>query len=864
MKKLSILSITIILALAMSYFCIWNNENTDVKSPKPDNPLEREEWRLARKGGFTDPFTIMKARENFMKKFKIEDNLKDSGINNWTPEGPFGVGGRVRSFVVDPNNNNHIHIGSVGGGIWETNNGGSTWSQVDDFLATLAIADMEYDPFNNTTIYASTGEGVGGGGAIGAGAGGAQPGVGIFKSTNNGNTWTLLPPPPLFNFFWVNDIVLDPNNQDWIYAVTTNSTAGNTIGTNAGQIFRSQDGGVTWDFIANTLSRALDIKIDPFNSNNIIVGCENHMYRSTNAQSVITFFNEITGGNNQPTGSAGRYEISFCPSNNGRVYACMENEEIWRSEDSGATWTQRTATGLSTVSWFTNVIWVDPNNSNRLIAGGVDLYRSTNGGASFTKISDWVDDINGNSGGGNNSIHADNHMIIPYTNYSSSNPGVYIANDGGLYSTNNIWTVSENSGWISDVGNLSITECYGGAASPDGVNLIAGAQDNSFSVSMNSGTTWNQPTTGDGAYAAIDYNNNNIMYANLNNNQIRKSTDGGVTWNFIAAFTNPIPGCSSTGCTSGGTFFVEDNPLLISYFTMDPNDPDNILVGCRRLWRNNDAGDANDWSAIKPTIPGNSQISAIDVDFGNSARIWVGYGNGTLERTTNTGITWSGDVSPTGIPSPAFVTDVCINPNNSNQVIVSYGGYNTDNLFYSSNANSSNPTWSNISPGIAIQINSIEWHNDNQGWIYIGTDFGILASENRGNTWSITPLFDDNEGPVNTEVSQLFWASPTSSILYAATHGRGIWKSNPLRDFIYVDKNQSCIFPNLCFGTELFPFNNFSDALQAAGHGSTIVFLSSGDHEEIPLNASSLIIEKRINIVLENNGTMTPLAVTLK
>ena len=100
MNKLKILGGAILLLLiSISFFCIWSNGKYEIRSPKPDNPLEREQWRMARKGGFTDPFTIMEARKNFMKKFKAEENLKDSGINNWTSEGPIGIGGRAVSYT---------------------------------------------------------------------------------------------------------------------------------------------------------------------------------------------------------------------------------------------------------------------------------------------------------------------------------------------------------------------------------------------------------------------------------------------------------------------------------------------------------------------------------------------------------------------------------------------------------------------------------------------------------------------------------------------------------------------------------------------------------------------------------------------
>ncbi len=873
---------TLVLLSLMLFNC--NNESvTESKKTfptkqelKPENPLERELWELERKGGSIDPEVVLRARQSFQKKFLAQSNIpqKDAGLNNWTEYGPNAVGGRIRSIAVDPNNNNHIFVGSVGGGIWETTNGGTTWNNKSDFLESLSFTQILYDPNNSNTIYASTGEGyqiLGTGGNTGQqGTGGALSGVGVYKSTNGGSTWSLLPTPANQNFFFVNDIALDPNNANWIYAVTTdvdNNTNSPNNSTNPGDIFLSKDGGMTWNNVGATLSAGLDVKIHPTNSNIVIVGCGAHMYRSSNATATNPTFTEITGGTNQIPGG-GRIELSWAQSFTSRVYASVNRNggEVWRSNDSGVTWTERTANttpstdcnnsayNLLAAGWFANTIWVDPTNSSRLIVGSVDLFRSTDGGNNFTMISSWCDDINGNSNGGNNSIHADHHVIVPYNNYNgtSSTSGVYFGNDGGIYSASNVWTVSQNSGWTSRVGNIGITQFYGGSIGSGGSTVIGGAQDNSFSFSTNSGSTWTQPFTGDGAYAEVDFTNDQIIYANLNNQRIFKTTDGGLNWNWIAWFRDNT--CTSnTGCTSSsqGYFGVNDGARLISLFVMDPNNANTLVVGANRLWRNNQAGDEDDWTVIKPSI-GAPTVTAIEVDFGSSSRIWTGYSNGRLERTTNTGGSWSGDISPSGLPPNPFVTDICVNPNNSNEVIVSYGGYNTNNLFYTSNGNSVNPTWSNINVGMNIQINTIEWHPSNSNWVYVGTDFGLLASEDKGQNWSITPLYDSNEGPVNTEISDIFW-QPNSTRLCAATHGRGIWRSNAIKDEIYVDKDRNCNFPLICNGSFAFPYNEFQDALDAAGHGSEIIFLSSGTHDEIAAN-QDILIEKRIKITLDNGG----------
>lgn len=865
------------------------------KGDGPENPLEREQWRLSRKGGSIDPQTVWRSRITTQRLYNqkmSKSNSRDGGIGAWSELGPASVGGRIRSIALHPTNTDKIFVGSVGGGIWQSTDNGASWNQVNDFMNSLSVTQILYDPFNSNTMYASTGEGyqiLGTGGNTGQqGTGGALSGVGIFKSTNGGTTWDLLPTPPNENFFWVNDIAVDPNNQDWIYAVTTDAPVTNSPSnsTNQGKIFKSIDGGNNWSLLASTNSAGLDIKIDPNNSDNILVGCGDNLYRSTNATNSIQniTFTSITGGPNQmPQPINGqRIEICYAPSVVDMIYASFNNSgsgSLYRSIDGGDTWTLRSTLASHTALWYANTLWVDPFLSTVLVWGSIDLYKSIDGGVNFTILSDWRDDIGGSvpsdpdGDGINNSAHADHHVFIEASDYHpTNNPKIYNGNDGGIYSSDDFSTLTQNSGWTSLVNNLAITQFYGGAISDDGTLIGGGAQDNSYCVSNDSGTSWVQPTTGDGAYFQIA-GNGTVMYANTNYNSIWQSFDQGVTWDRIANFrwqcppttgcfccdpppANPGGPCSvprPAGCFNlTNTFFaINDNPALISLFKLDPNNSNILVVGATRLWRNNNAGMSDAWTAIKGNIGGGARVSAIEIDLGNSARIWTGYDNGQLERTTDTGSTWSGNISPSSLPPSPFVTDIATNPSNSNEVIVSYGGYNTNNLFYTSNGNNASPTWNNINLGFDTQINSITWHPTNSNWIYVGTDFGIFASEDKGVTWSANPLYSQNEGPVYTEVSDLFWQGNTNR-LCAATHGRGIWRSNILRSNIYIDKTTN-VPTNQQDGTISAPFKKLTQALTIAENGTEIIYLSAGAHDEVATN-SQILFDKSISIKLLNGA----------
>ena len=813
---------------------------------KPENPKERLEWRAAQKGGSYDPEIAMKAGKRSKKLMDLalkKPTLKDGGLRSWISLGPGDTGGRIRSIAIHPNNPSIIFIGSVAGGIWRSFNGGSTWSMVDDFMPNLAITQIVFNPTNPNIMYASTGEGFGGGGIASDSdsPGVMNRGLGVLKSIDGGFNWFETDFPDS-RFFWVNDIAIDNNNPEHLYAITMD-----------GGLYKTTNGGSQWNLITSGLGNLTDIKIDPSNSNNVLVGSRGNigrdamgnltftggsLYRSANATSSISTINftEITDGTNQ-IGPSGRIEIAYAPSNSNIIYASVHSGtgQVWRSTDGGVTWNLQSPASLNHLGnqgWYDNTIWVDPLNSNNIIIGGIGLFRSTNGGVSFT-------DITG--------IHVDQHAIVEAGNYSSSNRKVFIGNDGGIFSTDNFLTATNTTGWNNLNQNIRITQFYGGSVSKDLSFVIGGSQDNGVNIDRQfGGNNWDIPIGGDGAFAAVNYNDKNIAYANSNNNRIWKTVDNGQNWSTIAYFNRVDNNCATnltTGCSNSTQFWVADGSTLISKFIMDPNDPDIIYACSNRLWMNNSAGAPGSWSVIRSASGG--QVSAMDVG-ATSNKLWIGTADGNVEISTNTGSSWT-DVGAS-IPDN-FITDIAVNPSNDNQVMVTVGGYSTDNIWYTPDGGS---TWNNRSLDFDMQVNTITWHPTVPGWVYIGTDFGIYASEDYGQNWSITPVFDENEGPFYAEVSELFWGGDGSFVfphyLYAASFARGMWRTGtPVREGLYVDKNWN----GFQTGSAAQPYRTFRQAVFNAAHGQTIYFLSTGDHDEVPVE---ILLEKRIKVELVNGG----------
>jgi hypothetical protein len=769
MKKLIFISIVLFCLCYLVFNIYYSNQNNaesrDVKKfNKATHAAEYFKYRMASRAdenGYIPMDGLIKAKEHIARM----GSTRDAGLWEWDWLGPSNIGGRIRAILPDPNNASVLWLGGVAGGIWKSSNSGASWSVVDDFMASLAITSLSFDPSTTSIMYAATGEGFNNGDAL--------PGNGIFKSTDGGVTWNQLASTNNTAFYYVNRLAAhpDPDSAGILYAVTAASAVG---GTN--RVYKTINGGVTWVNKLTTASRACDV-----NPNEVIVGCRNHVYLSTNYGQ--TWSNETSGAANKLPSDGGRCEVSFCPSNTQRIYVSLDRNggEIWRSTDNGSTWSiiNGGTNYLGTQGWYDNAIWVNPANSDQLVVGGVDLYRSSNGGVSLAKISRWQDYHNGGSA---NSAHADQHMIVQAADYNTTtNPEVYFGNDGGIQKTNNIWTVTTNSGWINLANtSLGITQFFGGAAAS-----VGGAQDNDklrykLTGDWSGPHNWFQAQTGDGGFAAVNYSNPTILYGEYVYLSISKSTNSGASY-----------GTFTTGLSDAGD---DLRALFIAPFSLDPNNPAILVAGGSRIWRT--VNSAGNWSQIGAEIGsyvnGNGdteyyKCSTIDIDYGNSALIWVGYDNGNVALTTNTGTDWTRvDLNDGGLPN-RFVTDIAINPNNSNEVFVTFGGYYNNNVWYTPDAGVS---WENRSGSApynlpSLQVNTVRYHPSKSDWVYVGTDLGIFATQDRGINWSVVTNFNGFEGPVNTEVAELFWQG--NEFLIAATHGRGMFRTATPPGTIYVN-----------------------------------------------------------------------------
>jgi hypothetical protein len=766
----------------------------------------------------------------------------------WTWLGPGNIGGRVRSILVHPTATNVLWCGGVDGGVWKTTNSGAGWFPLNDFMANLAIASMVMDPANPNVLYAGTGEPMYNGDSI--------RGAGIFKTTDGGTTWARLASTTNASFQYVARLAVDPNNSLVVLAATRSG------------IYRSTDGGTNWTLALGT--EMLDIQFHPTDSSQAIASGYSDAFYSVNGGVSWT---AATGFSASSGYRGGRIEVTYARSAPSMVYASFDSSgsnsgQVYVSADGGHTYALRnTGTGyLGGQGWYDNVIWVDPTTTNVLIVGGgPDLWRSTDGGATLTKISQWQS--------APTSAHADHHAIVAAANYNGTTVRtVYFGNDGGAYRAADVVTVSLTSGWQSLNNNLGITQFYGGAGNANSGTIVGGTQDNgTLRYTLGGGPQgWTAMFGGDGGFSAADPADPNYFYGEYVYLQIHRSVNGGISSSYIYS------GISDAGSSAN----------FIAPFILDPNNPNTMLAGGNQLWRSvNVKAGTPTWSSIKP--PTNSPISAIAVASANSDIIWVGHNNGHVYSTANgtaASPNWvRRDVGSPNLPN-RYCERIAITPGNPNKVYVTFGGYSSGNVWRTLDGGL---TWTDITGNLPpAPVNCLVLAPTATNTLYAATDVGIYGSTTDGTTWSA-----GNDGPANVAVDELFWMA---NKLVAVTHGRGMWSITPalggpnligLTSIISGGNGNGLVDPNECDQLNVVLQNvggtaatNVSGVLTTATPGVTIVRGSSAftdlalggglgsNSTPFQLSTSPLVAcgtPILVSLVLSYNGTNTVVPLSL-
>ncbi|MGA9115772.1 MAG: hypothetical protein WB626_03260 [Bacteroidota bacterium] len=696
---------------------------------------------------------FLRAAEYSRTSMPRERDLENADTSRWVSIGPDNVGGRVLAVAVDPGTPNLLWAGSASGGLWKSSTRGmgpAAWTLVTTGHPTLAVSSIAINPSNPAVIYIGTGE-VGsayGRGQVGTPGARSTYGMGVLKSTDGGATWSITGLAFTFpQVTAVQTVLLNPLNPATLYAATTEG------------VYRSTDAGFTWSVSLGVLM-AMDVVINPQDTSVLYASCGQRnstpdpgIYRTTNAGASWTLL-----GGGLPVSDFGRTSLAIAPSSPGTVYASIAHAGtsallgIYRTTDAGASWTLQTNTNtLRNQGWYDNVIAVHPGSPQTILHGGIDLYKSTNGGSTLAQKSYWAAGYEGvvPAGGPEGPpyyAHADQHAIT----YDPSDPLlVYFGTDGGVFASTDGGETFEGRN-----GGFATTQFYAGFAISESNPSVAlgGLQDNG-TLKYSGAVSWDKTYGGDGGWCAIDPANPDIMYEEYVYLALSKTTNGGASWFGI-----------TTGLATGSS-----NANFIAPFVVAPSAGGVLYAGARVVYKSTNGG--GNWFATNGGVLFNgTQVSCIGVSHRSPDTLLAGTGNSggglfSIWRSTNGGSSWSNVTG--GLPN-RFPTDIAFDPSSGTTAYLTFSGYGTPHAFRSTDAGL---TWSDISSNLPdIPAQSIAVDPAFPSHLYAGTDLGVYRSTDGGGLWHV---FDTGMPPAMI----LDVGIPsTARIIRAATFGNGIYE----------------------------------------------------------------------------------------
>lgn len=681
------------------------------------------------------------------------DSVGPSNGNRRGATPPYTEGytsGRVNTVLIDAADatGNTVLTGGVTGGIWRCTNflSGSipNWTPVNDFLSNMNMVWLCQDPTNNNIMYCATGEAFNNSGAV--------RGNGLFKSTDRGLTWVQLPSTAGITRSF--KVECDANGN--VYYATAGSG-----------LLRSSNGGASWTTITptSTSTTCVDFELTSTGALHASFGFfgSTVFYRYTTSPATVTS-STWQRGNGIRASATSTIRMDLAAQGD-VVYAITVNssynvDSCYKSIDGGANWTLTNATTAYTSGiangqgWKNIVLEINPNNPDEIIMGGLDAYRSTNSGATVSRITYWVTS--------SPYVHADHHFFKWYN--AGAQTRMIMGGDGGIYYSDN-----NAASFIDKNRNLNIKQFYSCAIHPTETNyLLAGAQDNGSHQLRGEGLSHSREVTGgDGCFVFIDQRDPTYQFTTYVYNALRRSTNN---FSSVRSFT----------LSSGGSFV---NPMDYDAFN-------------KKLYTNNSSGTLVRWNdpATSNTTANTTTISltayttgaltsftvskfstvgsgGTTLYFGSSGRLYKLIGADTVTTTSVA----ANITNITGVSFPGSSTLRCIAEGaTANDLIAVFSNYGISNVWISSNGGTS---WTAIDGNLPdMPVRWAAFHPTQNNRILLATEAGVYytTNVNGGSTqWLPSAGFP----LVRTD---MFRIRASDNTIVAATYGRGLWTGNLL------------------------------------------------------------------------------------
>ena len=657
--------------------------------------------------------------------------------------GPYR-GGRCAAVTGVPSQPSVFYYGATGGGVWKTTDGGINWESVSDgsvfgtgSVGAIAVADS--DP---NTVYVGMGES-----PI---RGNVSHGDGVYKSNDSGKTWKRV---GLEDTRQIPRIRIHPKNPDLVYV----AALGHVWGSNDQRgVFRSKDGGKSWEKILNRGNKAgaIDLILDPSNPNVLYAGFwevyrkpwtlesggpGSGIFKSTDGGDT---WNELTRNPGMPKGTIGKIGIAVSPANADRVWAIVEAEEggVFRSDNGGATWTRvNEERRLRQRAWYYTRIYADPKNVDTVYVLNTGFYRSNDGGRTYSGIG---------------VPHGDNHDLW----IAPEDPNRMIeSNDGGA-------NVSFNGGRSWTEQDQPTAQFYRVALDNDFPYHVYGAQQDNSTVRIASRNTeggigtsdWYDVGGGESGWIAPSPKDSEIVYA---------GSYGGLTTRYDHRTgqlrdVNPYPNNPmGSGADVLKYRFQWNFPLVFS-----PHDPNKLYCAANLLFMSTDEGSS--WQIISPDLTRNdktkqassggpitkdntsieyySTIFTVMESPVQAGTIWTGSDDGLVQLSRDGGKNWS-NVSPPASMMPEWIqiNSIEASPHDPATAYVAATMYKwDDNKPYLYKTSDYGKTWKKITNGIpdTAFTRVIREDPNKRGLLYAGTETGMYVSFDNGEHWQSMQL----------------------------------------------------------------------------------------------------------------------------
>lgn len=691
--------------------------------------------------------------------FLIPMTIVATALSPWEFVGPQNYGliesggspvsGRVNALAYDRKQRGTWYLGAAMGGVWKTTDFGNNWTPLTDGWKVLPVNSVAVDPNDSNIVYAGTGD-----------VPLSSFAMGVMKSSDGGASWKQLGASQIG----------DANVSRVLVSAKSSSDIWVSVFDGFGHVWHSTDGGESWaPMTALPPTSWLGIEQAALGPNDryyaVGEGIGGELWRTDNGGSSWTKLVTPlrTTMKNQPLIQQ-RPIIACSPIFADNVYLFAPTDQrIYRSKDAGKTWDDITDNWNdwgAPLPYYTFCIACSytggPTAGNAvdvIYVGQATTYRSAQGGGNWQPVE------------GNTFGHADQHAIAvnPFDPNS-----VLVGNDGGAFDTT---FINPATVVLSVNRTLAITQIYRAAYSEDlPTRILAGAQDVGTASTSGDFAGWTMVGGGDGGGCAINPRNSDVQYLQSNFSdakqiELRRTTNN---WQTSDEIAHPLMAQETRSSNA---------PMVV-----DPNNPLFLYVATNFLYRWVEPGaQEGGWQDHlgNQQLSSTGQVEAIAIAASDNQRLYTGSSDNELWMSTDIGRTWRRIDS--GLPSSGSITSVSVHPQNPDDVLVTIGGPKLiGGLWHCPNASADQIAWTDVSnhgqpnglPEFWKKVVVRHPVNPERIW-YVGTDVGLFFTDDAGQHWY---NYTWSRGLPNVKITDLKVVK-SSGHLYAATYGRGIWRT---------------------------------------------------------------------------------------